>query len=487
MLPFHPYADLFPLIEGEDFAQLVADVKANDLRERIVVWDGAILDGRNRYRACLAAGLIENDDGPDRAKYFVRFVPGVDGDALAFVISKNLARRHLNESQRSYIAAKLANLQHGGDRKSDGDQAANLPLENEPPPTPPPAVTQAKAAALLNVSQRSVRAAKAVQDKGTPELQRAVEQGTVAVSAAEKLAALPAEDQIKVVAAPEPAKAARAEISRHNRDERLDEITRGANGASPALDTSRQFSIIYADPPWQFDVWSRETGLEKCPDRHYPTMTVEEICALPIGEIVAPNALLFLWITVPKLNRMYEIFSAWGRVLCDDQEYGVIRQPWTYVSNYNWDKVNIGPGRWNRNQHEHLLIAKIGSVPAPLPSQRVRSNYTEAREEHSAKPDHFAKLIETQFPQLAKIELFRRGPARPGWSVWGNQAEPNSEMSSHLDAEPAVMVSPPAAGSTNPDDPLLDIPPFLRRKQTDVSVTDERLPERAPSPESVVP
>jgi N6-adenosine-specific RNA methylase IME4 len=158
-------------------------------------------------------------------------------------------------------------------------------------------------------------------------------------------------------------------------------------------------------------------------------MTVEEICALQVSDLVADTALLFLWITVPKLNRLDEILRTWGRVICDDPEYGLIKQPWTYVSNYNWDKVNIGPGRWNRNQHEHLIIARIGDVPAPHPSQRARSNYSEAATEHSAKPEHFSKLIESQYPQLPKIELFRRGPARPGWDAWGNEASASPNLS----------------------------------------------------------
>lgn len=436
MLPAHPLANLFPMIEGAEFDELVASIKASGLREPIIVLDGQVLDGRNRQAACEIAG-VDCVYQPFPA----------DGDALAFVIDKNLTRRHLNESQRAMVAARLANMRQG--ERTDLKPSANLQK-----------VAQREAAERLHVSPRTVADAAKVARAAAPELRQAVNQGRLAVSAAAKLLALPEDEQRRVAAADDPAKAARTELGRHNRKQRLDEIAAKSGSLAPALPSGRKYAIIYADPPWQFDVWSRETGLEKCPERHYQTMTVEQICALPVGDLVAETALLYLWITVPKLDRAAEIFRAWGRPISDDPIYGLIRQPWTYVSNYNWDKVNIGPGRWNRNQHEHLLIARIGDVPAPLPAQRARSNYSEAATEHSAKPDYFARLIETQFPTLPKIELFRRGPPRPGWSAWGNESESLPDPP-HDPATGEIIEaqSPPP----NPDD-AIDIPALLRRK-----------------------
>ena len=97
-LKFHPLADMFPLMEDEEFDALVADIKANDLHEPIVVHQGKILDGRNRYRACLAAGIK-----PPLAK----FVPELEGDPRAYVISRNIVRRHLTAEQKRDLIAKL--------------------------------------------------------------------------------------------------------------------------------------------------------------------------------------------------------------------------------------------------------------------------------------------------------------------------------------------------------------------------------------------
>jgi ParB-like chromosome segregation protein Spo0J len=100
-LPFHLLADIFPLLEGNQFKELVEDIRANGLREPIVLYAGAIVDGRNRYRACLKAGVkpeFKDFDGTD---------------ALSYVISLNLTRRHLNGSERAAVAAKIANMRQG--------------------------------------------------------------------------------------------------------------------------------------------------------------------------------------------------------------------------------------------------------------------------------------------------------------------------------------------------------------------------------------
>src|ERR1700730_9823195 len=123
VLPFHPLADLFPLLEGDEFAALAADVRAHGLRQGIVLCNGAILDGRNRYRACIDAGIEP------------RFESFNGADPLAYVVSLNLARRHLNESQRAMVHPRIATLPKGSNQH-----------------TAIAAPTQEQAAALLNIS-----------------------------------------------------------------------------------------------------------------------------------------------------------------------------------------------------------------------------------------------------------------------------------------------------------------------------------------------
>src|SRR6516165_2320641 len=171
MRAFHPLADIFPLIEGAEFNDLVADIEVNGLHEPIIIYEDMILDGRNRHRACLAANVE-----PTYTVY-------QGDDPVSYVISLNLRRRHLNESQRAMVAAKLATLKRGDNQHS-----------------PIGETSQARAAELLNVGKRSVERAADVRDQGAPGLIQAVERGDVSVSAAADVATLPVAEQSEIVA-----------------------------------------------------------------------------------------------------------------------------------------------------------------------------------------------------------------------------------------------------------------------------------------------
>ena len=157
-LQFHPLADIFPLVEGAEFDELVADIREHGLHEPIVVYEDKILDGRNRYRACLAAGIDPT------------FTVYSGDDPVAYVVSLNLRRRHLSESQRAMVAAKLATLRDG----QRSDLVEGLPI--------------GRASELLNVGERTVARAREVQEHGTPELVSAVERGAISVSSAADVA-----------------------------------------------------------------------------------------------------------------------------------------------------------------------------------------------------------------------------------------------------------------------------------------------------------
>jgi hypothetical protein len=156
-LEFHPLADLFPMLDDEEQGALAADIRDHGLHAPIATYEGKILDGRNRYRACQVAGV-----NPAFKEY-------KGDDPLGYVVSLNMVRRHLDGSQRAMIAAKIETLKHGGNR-----QDANLHL----------AVSRDEAARMLNVSPRSVASAAQVLESGDPDMIASVEHGDLAVSAA---------------------------------------------------------------------------------------------------------------------------------------------------------------------------------------------------------------------------------------------------------------------------------------------------------------
>jgi N6-adenosine-specific RNA methylase IME4 len=170
---------------------------------------------------------------------------------------------------------------------------------------------------------------------------------------------------------------------------------------------NRRYGVIVADPPWRFEPWSRTTGMDRAADNHYVTQPLAAIKALDVPSIAADDAVLALWATVPMLLHALEVMAAWG--------FG-------YRSNFVWIKDRIGTGYWNRNRHELCLIGRRGHVAAPLPGQRADSVLEAPRARHSAKPEAFLEIFERYFPDLPKIELYRRGSARPGWDAWGHEA-----------------------------------------------------------------
>jgi len=437
-LEFHPLADLFPLIEGAEFDDLVADISANGQREDIVLLAGQVLDGRNRYRACLAAGV---------APRIVAFRPDVHGEPLAFVISKNLKRRHLNESQRAMVAARLANLP--AHRPAAQDKSANLPT------------SQPTAAHKLNVSDRLVRSAKAVQDHGGPELVRAVDQGKLAVSVAAQAARLDPAEQRKVVEKAEAgnANAARTVIKQAAREVReralADKITAG-NLALPV----QRFGVIVADPQWGRTVYSAATGMDRHASNHYAVASGDEVTqddaikALPVATIAATDCVLGLWCTEPW--RGEAVMRAWGFkpvayfvwakdiVALDPADNGMLR------SGQKLEVVGAaGLGFWNRDRCEIMLIGVKGKPACPAPGtqgERVwfarRGEHAAKRDDvHSNKPDCALEWFERHWPTTPKAELNARR-ARPGWIPWGAEAPAGLTTAASNEAVGARRSSP---------------------------------------------
>jgi N6-adenosine-specific RNA methylase IME4 len=187
---------------------------------------------------------------------------------------------------------------------------------------------------------------------------------------------------------------------------RREESLAAATAAAAAQLGQQLFGVLYADPPWRFEPYSRETGMDRAADNHYPTMTLDDIKALKVP--AADGCVLFLWATAPMLEHALAVMKAWG---------------FTYCTHAIWNKDKIGPGYWFRNKHEILLVGTCGNIPAPAQGDQYDSVIDAVRGEHSVKPDEFADMIKDMFPNVPKLEMFARGP-RDRWTTWGNEAVP---------------------------------------------------------------
>jgi N6-adenosine-specific RNA methylase IME4 len=192
-------------------------------------------------------------------------------------------------------------------------------------------------------------------------------------------------------------------LLQESRDDRgLDTIEDGKTATTDALEkltaAGRTFGTIYADPPWRYD----NQGTRAATDNHYETMTVEEIAALPVEQLAAPNSHLHLWTTNAFLFDCKGLMEAWG---------------FEYKSALIWVKPQMGIGNYWRVSHEFLLLGVRGSCPF---RDRSRMSWIEAeRTVHSRKPDVFRQAVEAVSPG-PRLELFGREVVE-GWTVWGNE------------------------------------------------------------------
>jgi N6-adenosine-specific RNA methylase IME4 len=196
------------------------------------------------------------------------------------------------------------------------------------------------------------------------------------------------------------------EIQRHERDERLaakaERVAQIAAATPAPLSSLGPFPVILADPPWRYE-HTGVAGPTRRIENHYPTMSLEEICALEVP--AADDCVLFLWVTPPKVAEGIRVLDAWG---------------FNFRTSMVWVKDKIGMGYYVRQQHEWLMIAKRGNIPLPDPEDRPSSVIQAPRGAHSEKPEEIHKIIERMYPFLERCELFARKP-RDGWASWGNE------------------------------------------------------------------
>jgi len=170
---------------------------------------------------------------------------------------------------------------------------------------------------------------------------------------------------------------------------------------------SKLYSVIYADPPWSYSFSATRSRMV---DNQYPTMSVSDICRLKVP--AAPNAVLYLWATAPKLREGIRVMDAWG---------------FDYRTCAVWDKQIAGMGYWFRGRHELLLVGVKGHFSPPPPGLRRPSVYLEKRTKHSKKPDYIRSHIAGWVGDVPKLEMSAREKF-PGWDVWGNQVVSDVEI-----------------------------------------------------------
>lgn len=433
---FHPLAEVFPLIAGQEFDDLVADIKTNGLLEPIWLHpDGRILDGRNRYNACLAAGI------PPTFRDWE--FPGKDDrleEELSFVVSENIRRRHMTSWQVANVVVELKPYVLEAEKKKaaerlklspgrPADRAEEKPCQTfdevysqnrtvKPPPDitqvqPPPITTSTRSVGPTDLELQKPSPQAAVRPielcsppKPDPNAGRALEKlaqkfGTNRQFVAEAEKSTPEQRQQAI--------SGNRTYTEHQREkkeekrEAIREVNRELVKQAPApvtLEAGRKFSTIVLDPPWD---WGDEGDADQLGRARptYATMSIEAISNLPVEDLAEKNAHIYLWITNRSLPKGFALLERWG---------------FRYITTITWVKPSFGMGNYFRGSTEQILFGVRGSLP--LLRNNVGTHFCASRPgEHSTKPDESYKLIESCSPG-PWLEMFAR-TLRPGWSQWG--------------------------------------------------------------------
>ena len=172
---------------------------------------------------------------------------------------------------------------------------------------------------------------------------------------------------------------------------------------------NEKFTAIYADPPWRYE----QKNVHGSAEHHYPTMSIEEICSLPVKNLAAKDCVLFLWATFPQLPEAFKVIEAWGF------SYRSVAFVWV-KRNKRSSSWFYGLGYWTRGNAEICLLAVKGHPKRK--SASVHQLIVSPIEQHSKKPDEARKKIVELMGDVPRLELFAR-EAKPGWAVWGNEVE----------------------------------------------------------------
>lgn len=324
---------MFPLMEGVEFDALVEDIRQNGVIEPVWLYQDRVLDGRNRVRDCEQLGI----EPPTR-------VWTGDGSPLAFVVSTNLKRRHLSDSQRAAITvelrprfaeeAKERQRQHGGTAPGTPKSLSAQMRE----------VIGGKTSEILadaaGVCPRYIEYAAKLKAEA-PALFESVRSGQKTITEAIR------------------------ELGHAEQHTKVCKLPAG------------KYRVLYADPPWAYS----DKTLDKYgpAERHYPTMSIEELCALPVAGLAADDAVLFHWSPAPMVMEANKVIEAWG---------------FRYKAMFVWDKVKHNFGHYNSVRHELLLVATRGKCTPDTPKLFDSVVTVERSKTHSEKPEVFRQMID---------------------------------------------------------------------------------------------
>tara|TARA_R110000803_G_scaffold180545_1_gene242975 strand:- start:489 stop:1655 length:1167 start_codon:yes stop_codon:yes gene_type:complete len=372
------FKDLIPPLTNEEFKQLENNCLEEGIREKILTWNGFIIDGHNRFEIATRWDL----DFETESKYFK------DEEAVKeWMILNQFGRRNLSNYQRSVLALELEDVFSKKAKDNLGRNQYST-LVNSPKSK---IDTRKELSKVASVGEQIIARVKVIEAKAPEEVKAKLRTGEVSINAAYK--------EIK-----KEEKKEELEEKKKEYDKRVETKTNNEFKVD-ILNTDETFRVIYADPAWSYNDKQDSPQLGGAA-KHYDTMSVKELSELPVNKISESNSVLFLWVTSPLLEDAFKVLKSWG---------------FKYKTSFVWDKVKHNMGHYNSVRHEILLVCTKGSCTPDNKKLYDSVQSIERNNNHSEKPIGFLNIIDDLYNYGNKLEMFCRTIKKEKWYGWGNE------------------------------------------------------------------
>lgn len=363
---------MIPALLPEEFSQLETNCIQHGIQDSIKVWNNYVIDGHNRYEIAQKHKLkFEIEELHFENELKVR----------EWMILNQFGRRNLSNYQRSILALQLEDVfkEKAKEKQIEGGKNKVVQI-SEQAPMERKAITQI--AKVAQVSHDTIAKVKHIEQKASPEVKAKLNTGEVSINQVYQ--------EIK------------KEEKKVERDKKIQEVKEKIENEN-LVQPEKKYHVIAIDPPWaynekggfssdEYDASSNRGAVD------YPTMTVEQISKIELSS--ADDCVLFLWTTHAFLYDSFALLNTWG---------------FEYKATIVWDKVKMGIGRTIRMQVEFCLLAIKGKPIINGSSER--DIITEARREHSRKPEAFYAMVE-RMTIGNKLDFFSR-QKRNNWDHYG--------------------------------------------------------------------
>jgi N6-adenosine-specific RNA methylase IME4 len=365
------FKKLIPALTAEEFKQLEQNCLDEGIREKIITWNGFIIDGHNRYEIATRWNLEYQTE----SKRFDN-----ESDVREWMINNQFGRRNLSNYQRSVLALELESV--FSERAKEKETERKTTFHKSEKSNIEPLNTVKEISKIANVSHDTIAKVKKIEAVASDEVKAQLSTGEVSIN------------QVYQDIKKEEKKAERIELI----EQQIEDIEQGLLPELEGL-----FDVISVDPPWPYEGESKNvTSFDSVGRRvanPYPEMSIEDIKKIEMP--LMDDAVVLLWTTHRFLPDAFDILKEWGL---------------DYKATLVWNKEKIGMGAWFRMQCEFCIVGVKGKPY--WHNTTFRDILNEPRREHSRKPDSFFEMIES-ITLGRRLEYFSR-EKRNGWEVFGN-------------------------------------------------------------------